>query len=89
MRGPAQKQANDLIGHLWPEMAVAALVTKRVHIHDHYGIRPQKTILKRFWGPTSIIVVYIDPLGKFVPPPPTSSPYAERPYWSRTSAIQS
>ena len=38
---------------------------QRVHIHYHYGIRYQKTILIiRFWGPNSIVVVYMDSLGR-------------------------
>ena len=37
-------------------------LTKSVHAHYHYGIRPQKTILIMvLGGPSSIIVVYINP----------------------------
>ena len=39
------------------------LLTKRVHIHYYYGIRPQKTIGDGLLGPNSIMVVYMDPLG--------------------------
>ena len=37
--------------------------SQRVHIHDHYELGPNRPSLLWFWGPNSIIVVYMDPLG--------------------------
>ena len=39
-------------------------LTRRVHIHYYYGIRPKRPSPLWFCGPDSIIVVFMDPLGK-------------------------
>ena len=46
--------------------ACVTILTQRVHIYCHYGIRSQKTIPTMVFGANSIIVVevYMDPLGK-------------------------
>ena len=41
------------------------IIIQRVHIHYYDGIRPPKRPSPLwFWGPNSIIVVYMDPLGQ-------------------------